>query len=255
MPAEVARADLGDAEDLDAADDLAGGETAAAPPSPVEPDAGDTAARLLDAAERIFATRGIEAASVRAITQAAGANIAAVHYHFGSKHDLVQALVARRVGEMTAARRPLLDALLERDEVTVRDVAEAWVRPLAAMAFRDDGARRTYLSFLVVMHAGSPQLRALATEVFRPQHERFATLLARALPDVDEPVRWLRFTAAADTTIRALADPDRTTAPWRAHGGLSQDKLTEHAIDLAASILAGPPQPTPSKNRAGRHDR
>lgn len=218
-------------------------------------DSNDTAARLLDAAERIFATQGIEAASVRAITQAAGANIAAVHYHFGSKQDLVQALVDRRVGEMTAARRPLLDALLERDDVTVRDLAEAWVRPLAEMAFRDDGARRTYLSFLVVMHAGSPELRALATDVFRPQHERFATLLARALPDVDEPVRWLRFTAAADTTIRALAEPDRTAAPWKAHGGISQDALIEHVIDLAASILAGPPEPTRPTHRARRHDR
>ncbi|HEX7095371.1 MAG TPA: TetR/AcrR family transcriptional regulator [Acidimicrobiales bacterium] len=213
-----------------------------------------TAARLLDAAERIFATKGIEAASVRAITQAAGANIAAVHYHFGSKLDLVRALVERRVSDMTAARRPLLDAALAQDEVTPRDVAEAWVRPLAALAFGDGGARRTYLSFLVVLQAASPELRSLANDVFHPQYERFAALLERALPDVAEPVRWFRFIAAVDVTIRALANPERSTEPWASRGGITDDELVEHVIDLATAILAGPTDHS-SSNEPRRHAR
>src|SRR5688500_5557265 len=166
----------------------------------VPPVAGDidaTPDRLLDAAERIFAEQGIEAASVRAITTAAGANIAAVHYHFGSKHDLVQALVNRRVAEVHDLRRPLLDAAEARPVVRPIDVADVWVRPLATLTFDPSGARRSYVAFLTVLQSGGPELRALSEVAFRPQLERFAVLLERALPHVDEKVRWFRFAMAA----------------------------------------------------------
>jgi len=45
----------------------------------------DTPTRILDAAERLFAERGIESVSVRSILAAAGVNVALAHYHFGSR--------------------------------------------------------------------------------------------------------------------------------------------------------------------------
>ena len=41
--------------------------------------------RILDAAERLFAEHGVAGTSVRAITDQAQVNVAAVNYHFGSK--------------------------------------------------------------------------------------------------------------------------------------------------------------------------
>ena len=46
----------------------------------------DTRTRILDAAERLFAERGFRGASVRAITDLAGANLAAVGYQIGRAH-------------------------------------------------------------------------------------------------------------------------------------------------------------------------
>ena len=54
---------------------------------------GATAARLLRSARRLFAARGYDQASVRAITRAARANLGAVTYHFGSKWNLYAAVV------------------------------------------------------------------------------------------------------------------------------------------------------------------
>jgi AcrR family transcriptional regulator len=51
-------------------------------------EADSTRQRLLEAAGAIFAEKGLHAASVREIVQRAGANIAAVNYHFGSKDGL-----------------------------------------------------------------------------------------------------------------------------------------------------------------------
>ena len=47
--------------------------------------ASDTKSRLLRVAERLFAEHGFDGVSVRQLTAAAGVNLAAVNYHFGSK--------------------------------------------------------------------------------------------------------------------------------------------------------------------------
>jgi AcrR family transcriptional regulator len=75
-----------------------------------------TRADLIDAARAEFAALGFAGASVRAITAAAGANLGAITYHFGSKQALYEAVVGeamgevvRRVGEAVASpgRSPL----------------------------------------------------------------------------------------------------------------------------------------------------
>jgi AcrR family transcriptional regulator len=53
--------------------------------------------RILGAAEELFAQRGFEGASLRQLTTAAGVNLAAVNYHFGSKEKLVEEVFRRRL--------------------------------------------------------------------------------------------------------------------------------------------------------------
>lgn len=57
----------------------------------------DTKSRILDTAEELFMEHGFEATSLRLITTAAGVNLAAVNYHFGSKEELFQAVLTRRL--------------------------------------------------------------------------------------------------------------------------------------------------------------
>ena len=77
---------------------------------------GDTRTRLILAAERLFGERGIHAVTLKEINAAAGQrNESALHYHFGSKHALVEAILLYRVRIVDARRVELLDALLARD--------------------------------------------------------------------------------------------------------------------------------------------
>jgi AcrR family transcriptional regulator len=55
----------------------------------------DTRGALLDAAEELFSRRGYAAVGIREITDAAGVNIAAIKYHFGSKSELYLETVKR----------------------------------------------------------------------------------------------------------------------------------------------------------------
>ncbi|WP_349930886.1 helix-turn-helix domain-containing protein [Glutamicibacter mishrai] len=80
---------------------------------------------LLDAAEELFALHGIDAVSNRKITEHAGtANHSAIKYHFGSRADLLRAMVQRAVGDVYAIREKLplnsdVSALNLREQVTL----------------------------------------------------------------------------------------------------------------------------------------
>lgn len=63
-----------------------------------------TQERLLDAAEDLFATRGCAATSLRNVTETAGANVAAVNCHLGSKEKLLRAIVERAMDSVNAER-------------------------------------------------------------------------------------------------------------------------------------------------------
>src|SRR3982750_1892652 len=71
----------------------------------------ETRTRILDAAEELFMQHGFEATSMRALTARASVNLAAVNYHFGSKHALIEAVFRRRLDPMNATRIAGLDKL------------------------------------------------------------------------------------------------------------------------------------------------
>ena len=63
-----------------------------------------TRTEILAAAERLFARDGFRGVSVRDITAEAGANIAAAHYHFGSKDELLLEIFRTRAAELNRER-------------------------------------------------------------------------------------------------------------------------------------------------------
>src|SRR4051812_43041858 len=74
-----------------------------------DPTSADTKTRILDAAEQLFMEHGFEATSLRQLTAAASVNLAAVNYHFGTKEELFQAVLTRRLDPMNQERIELLD--------------------------------------------------------------------------------------------------------------------------------------------------
>ncbi len=89
-----------------------------------------TKSLILNAAEQAFADLGFNAASLRHIIGLAGVNLAAVHYHFGSKEALLGAVFARRIEGLTQERMALLDACeaeAEGGQPRLEKVLEAFV--------------------------------------------------------------------------------------------------------------------------------
>ena len=69
-----------------------------------------TKARIIDAAEALFAEQGYGQTSMREITSKANVNLASVNYHFGSKKNLIQAVLKRYFDVLM----PQVDDMLEK---------------------------------------------------------------------------------------------------------------------------------------------
>ena len=108
-----------------------------------------TRARILDAAERLFALKGHEATSLREITAEAQVNLASVHYHFGSKDGLVQAVCIQLIDALNRERIALLESCENSappdTPVHMAHVLDAYFRPLIHYASRHSVIREAFL--------------------------------------------------------------------------------------------------------------
>lgn len=111
-------------------------------------DGSETRARLLRAGEQVFARSGVKGANLREINAEAGQrNNSALHYHFGSREGLLQAIAGRHQHEIDAERVALFERLdADGAAVELRTIVEIWVRPMAAKLATEDG--RDYLRIL-----------------------------------------------------------------------------------------------------------
>src|ERR1039458_9887116 len=92
----------------------------------------ETQGKILDTAERLFGDQGYAGTSLRQIIAAAGVNLAAIHYHFGSKEELLDHLVMRKAGPVNAERLALLDgyeAEAGSAPVPVEKLLQAFLEP------------------------------------------------------------------------------------------------------------------------------
>jgi AcrR family transcriptional regulator len=153
----------------------------------------DTRDRILDVAERMFAEYGFELTSLRALTTEAGVNLAAVHYHFGSKERLLEAVLMRLVAPVNAMRLSMLDAL-EADAAPpqLERLIEAFVGPPLRLA---EGRSNTACLLLGrSMSSPDEQTYALIMRLFGSVIDRFVSAFTRALPHLPAgEVLWRMF--------------------------------------------------------------
>jgi len=153
----------------------------------------DTKKILLDNAERLFAERGVQATSIRDLARAAGVNIAAVNYHFGSKEGLVEQVIERRLLPLNQARKErLLQVRMAADaqgrRPRVDDLLGALIEPTFEFAATLPESRY-FLDLISRAMAGpDPQVRAIFFRQFKPLFHLVYDAMRTALPELQPPV-------------------------------------------------------------------
>ncbi len=168
----------------------------------------DTKERILDAAERLFAFRGYAATSLRDITAEARVNLAAAHYHFGSKQLLLESVIMRRAEPVNRERLEMLDACegrIRKGRLPVGGVLDAFFAPMFHVALTPGG--ETFVRLVGRLHAEEDMLAQIVKSRFGPVVGRFTQALRRALPDLPPEELFWRMQFALGAMAHALRGP------------------------------------------------
>ena len=178
-----------------------------------------TKERILDAAEALFMEHGFEGTSLRVITPAADVNLASAHYHFGSKEDLFEAVLRRRLDPMNQERVRLLDEY-ERatgaDPVRCERILEALFVPALKLARDPQRGGANFLRLLGRAYADpSPFIRRFLSDQYALMIARFKAAFGRALPQLPRrELSWrlhfimgaLSYTLAGTDALKIIAE-------------------------------------------------
>lgn len=198
---------------------------------------------LLDAAEALFAEHGIAGASLRAITTRAGANVAAAHYHFGSKKGLARAVLSRHLGPINEERLRLLDAAeAEGEKPDLEALVSAFVAPVVRRArAQPDRGRRLAQIFGRVMTVPDNTLREMLIAELAEVIRRFSAAFARALPHLPQQTLFWRIHFMVGAMAHTLAGSHMIEAVTE---GLcctdDLDIMVDQLVTFLAAGLAAP---------------
>lgn len=184
----------------------------------------ETQERIFNAAERLFAEHGIDAVSTRDIIDAAGVNSGSIHYHFGTREQLIVALIERRAGYLGVQRNRYLDELEASGEINLRSVVDVLVRPTAELARDPDG--RYHAGFIVAV-TNKRDLMPIVRRVFDQYTNRYLAVLAEVTPQLDESTRRLRYGVARDIVNRVVGQSDGALQRWIT----LPDESTDYQVD------------------------
>jgi len=196
------------------------------PRKPVALDAtsADTKTRILDAAEKLFVEHGFEATSLRSLTSAAGVNLAAVNYHFGSKEELFQAVLTRRLDPMNQERIELLGRI-EREAagraLSCEKILFAMLIPALKLARDEKRGGNNFLRLVGRAYADpAPFIRHFLSAQYAGMIGRYKEAFLKALPHLSrQELTWrlhfvmgaLSYTLAGTDALKLFAEATSTT--------------------------------------------
>ena len=211
--------------------------------------------RILDAAEALFMEHGFEATSLRLITAAAAVNLAAVNYHFGSKEELFQAVLTRRLDPMNQARVALLDRYegeAAPSPVPCERILAALFAPALEIARDPELGGNNFLRLLGRAYADpAPFIRRFLSEQYAQMIARFKAAFARALPHLPKKeLSWrLHFIMGALSYTLAGTDALKLIAELSPKESANDELLLRR---LAPFLLAGLQAPLPDLSEVTR---
>jgi AcrR family transcriptional regulator len=202
-----------------------------------------TEQRLLDAAGEVFAEHGYRAATIRQICEKAGANLAAVNYHFGDKEGLYMA-VLRSVPEAHAEKYPPNLGL--STGATGEQKLRAYIQSLLHRVF--DEGRPGWHTKIIAREMSEPTraLDTLLEEVARPLHQELACIIRELLDSEvsDETVRLCTLSVMSQCVYYQNArSVIRRLYPEQVYGQHDIARLADHIAKFSLGALKEFAQP------------
>jgi len=198
-----------------------------------------TKERILTAAEALFAQRGFEGASLRQLTAAAGVNLAAVNYHFGSKDNLVEEVFRRRLDQLNARRLAALKQVAGQADATLEDVLAAFIRP--ALDLSHDGGGSLFMRVLARAFAEhDDSLRKFLSDNYGHVMRQFTAEFARLLPQLSKEELYWRIDLVTGALTHAMSGFGMIQRKSDVSETTHREQTAAHLIRFSAAGLRTP---------------
>lgn len=200
-----------------------------------------TRRRIIRAAEKLFAENGFRAMTLRAVTREARVNLAAVNYHFGSKINLMRAVIEQRFEPINRERLDWLEAAVVQhgeSPVPLETIFEALFRPLFNQMMTARGPDRLLMQMIGrALTEPADFMREMHREFFFELCRRFLSELQRSCPDLAEDDLQMRFFLAVSTMLGTISEQTRLEVMTA--GKLTGADLEGMCDALTAYVVAG----------------
>jgi AcrR family transcriptional regulator len=193
---------------------------------------------LVRHATAIFAAKGYAAASTREICEAAGVNVAAIHYYFGDKEGLYRETLLGPIEEVIAAFGRFDDPALPFE-----DAMRMFMAPVLGVAADDRDAAleaQVMKMHLREMLEPSAAFREVVAQTILPAHQALAGILARhcGLRGPDDDIHQLAFALVAMANDYCMSrEFMKLLAPGVLDRPRANEKILERLVGYARALL------------------
>ncbi len=198
-----------------------------------------TKERILGAAESLFAQRGFDGASLRQLTSAAGVNLAAVNYHFGSKEKLVEQIFRRRLDALNNSRLEALALVAGNENTTIEDVLAAFIRPALDLSHDESGS--LFMRVLARAFAEHDDtLRQFLSENYGHVMRQFTAEFARLLPQLSKQELYWRIDLVSGALTHAMSGFGIIQRKSDVSETVHREQTAQHLIRFAVAGMSHP---------------
>ncbi|HIK14187.1 MAG TPA: TetR family transcriptional regulator [Leptolyngbyaceae cyanobacterium M33_DOE_097] len=195
----------------------------------------DTKEQIISVAERLFAERGFAGTTLRSVVSEAGVNLAAVHYHFGSKEELFRAVVVRLARPIVERELTLLEELRQEHEVpSIEAILTALLKPNLEILAQDKETLVIRAQFMGRCRTEPEPIQSIAAKEFAASTEAFLDMLQRVLPEQSRSQLYWKFDLVIAALIRVQAEAGQPFALLRGIEPADVETATEQLVKFLA---------------------
>ena len=173
----------------------------------------NTKEQILNVAEQLIAERGYAGTTVRNIISQAEANLAAVHYHFGSKEELFRAVFSRIAHPIVESQLALLADLKAQDHSpSVEAILTAFLTPPLEFIIQHEQPKMVRAQFMGRCWTEPEPVQSIAYKEFEVSKNTFLDVLQRTLPEQSRQELFWKLDLVIAALIRVLTEAGKPTA-------------------------------------------
>jgi AcrR family transcriptional regulator len=206
---------------------------------------GQTKDRILDEAEGLFARKGYHAVSVREITQAAGCNLAAVNYHFGSKQSLyLEVFRSRWLPRAARVHSSFRKNLATNGPISPTAVVQSLAQAFLDGPLTDTERKRHHQLISGELAQPTEAFEIVADQVLQPLFNNLLDDLRTVLPDeIDgEQLALNAFSILAMVLYFNLARPFISRFTGYTYDDTFKARVVDHIVNFSLNGLATDPE-------------